>query len=361
MLSDKVPDLSNLEAWKKAFIKEGMSDKDKGLAIWKSITTFKQQDQPPLEFLTGDTGDVHDVIKTFNVYGYGLCCCASSNVEQLSQYVGLKHRGWAINGHSVSEVNWDDSWHLLDSALVCYWPKSDGNIASVDELISGVNTWMDKNPDFKAHPEKLQAFAQANGWKKGPDVFSHTTCYDENGRLVVTPWHGWWSNLEEYNGKGGGPGNKAVVYDYGYSQGYQLNIQLRPGERLTRNWFNRGFDTNMDNNGLRPNCLAVNIGEGFMAYSRGLGDLANQRIGNGTTLYDAPLASGAFRGSALVVDNLACTSEDKATPALHVKDRRAAGRARDPHAQQLRLSGRNTFLRRPSRQWRKRNRRAVLR
>src|SRR5476649_2625774 len=81
VLSDKVPDMSSLAAWKKAFIKDGMSDKDKGLAIWKSIITFKQQDQPPLEFLTGDTGDVHDVIKTLNVYGYGLCCCAASNVE----------------------------------------------------------------------------------------------------------------------------------------------------------------------------------------------------------------------------------------------------------------------------------------
>lgn len=324
--SDKVPDVSNLEAWKMAFITDGMSDKQKALAIWKSVTTFKQQDIPPLEFVTGDGGDVHDAIKTFNVYGYGLCCCASSNMEELSRYVGLKARGWGINGHSVSEVYWDKGWHLLDSALVCYWPKaaggagSDGDVASVDELIAGVNAWYEKNPDFKAHPEKLQPFAQANGWKKGPDVFSHTSCYTENGALVVTPWHGWWANMEEYNGGGAGPGGKAVVYDYGYSQGYQLNLQLRPGERLTRNWSNRGLDINMDGTGGRPLCLKMNIGEGFMAYSRGLGDLANQRIGNGTTEYDVPLASGKFRGGALTADNLSCTADDHAAPAVHVKD-----------------------------------------
>ncbi len=319
--SDHVPDVSSLAAWKKAFITDGMSDRDKAIAIWRSITTFKQQDIPPCEFLTGDAGDVHDAIKTFNVYGYGLCCCAASNVEQLARYVGLEARGWGINGHSVSEIRYDGAWHLFDSALVCYWPKADGSIASVDEMVAGVTTWLDQNPQWKADFEKLRPLAQANGWKtNGPEILSRTTAYDENGRLVVTPWHGWWANIAEYSGPGNGPNGKAGVYDYGYSQGYELNIQLRRGETLTRNWSNKGMDIDMDGKGGRPLCLGVNIGEDFMSYSRALGDLANQRVGNGTTRYQVGLADGSFRSGALVADNLACTSEDKAAPAVHVRD-----------------------------------------
>ena len=51
VLSDKVPDVSSLEAWKKSFLKEGMSDKEKALAVWRSVVMFQHQDIPPAEFL----------------------------------------------------------------------------------------------------------------------------------------------------------------------------------------------------------------------------------------------------------------------------------------------------------------------
>ena len=51
VLSDKVPDISSLEAWKKSFIKEGMSDKEKALAIFNTEVTFQQADAPPMEYL----------------------------------------------------------------------------------------------------------------------------------------------------------------------------------------------------------------------------------------------------------------------------------------------------------------------
>src|SRR5437763_239001 len=35
VLSDKVPDLSSIEAWKKAFIKDGMTDEQKAMAVWR--------------------------------------------------------------------------------------------------------------------------------------------------------------------------------------------------------------------------------------------------------------------------------------------------------------------------------------
>src|SRR5690242_6945483 len=86
VLSDKVEDVSNLEAWKQSFIKPGMSDQQKALAIWQTVVKFRHQDIPPDEYLAVET-HVHDPIQAFNVYGYGQCCCASANIEMLARYI----------------------------------------------------------------------------------------------------------------------------------------------------------------------------------------------------------------------------------------------------------------------------------
>ena len=312
VLSDKVPDVSSLEAWKKSFIKEGMSDQDKALAIWRTVFTFRHQDQPPNELLQNEQ-NVHDPIKTFNVYGYGMCCCASSNIEALARYVGLDARGWAITLHSVPEVFYEGNWHMFDASLIGYFPKPDGKIAGVEEIVAGVKAWYDKNPDYKGNGKKLNEFMANGGWKKGPEILANAPTYDNNGWWPAAT-HGWFSTMVEFNGK------TLFPYEYGYSQGYQVNVQLRPGEVLTRNWSNKGLHVNMADGGNAPGCLKDKVGKQDMRYSPKYGDIAPGRIGNGTTEYDVPLADGTFRSGALVVENLACKAEDNAAPAVHVKD-----------------------------------------
>ena len=96
--------------------------------------------------------------------------------------------------------------------------------------------------------------------------------------------------------------------------GYQLNVQLREGGKLTRNWFNKGKVIDWtDANVLQG-------GQGILGLQRQLGDMAPGRIGNEVLRYEVPLASGAFRSGALAAKNLACTREDGVAPAVHVKD-----------------------------------------
>src|SRR5262249_43628809 len=114
VLSDKVPDVCSLDAWKRSFLKDGMTDRDKALAAWRTVVTFQHQDNPPNEYLHNET-TVQDPIKLFNVYGYGFCSMASGNVAALARHAGLKARGWGINAHSVPEVYYGGAWHLLDA------------------------------------------------------------------------------------------------------------------------------------------------------------------------------------------------------------------------------------------------------
>ena len=303
VLSDRVPDVSSLEAWKRTTLKEGMSDREKALAAWKTVVTFQHQDSPPAEHLQASV-QVQDAIKVFNVYGYAMCSNASAHIAQLSRYAGLETRGWAIHGHSVPEVRWDGAWHLLDASLINYFPKADGKIASVGEITAAITEWYKKNPGYKGSDKKLREFHRANGWsgwKRGPELLTRSPQIS-NGGWWPAGTHGWYSTMMEYDGTSG-RNSKSFLYEYGYSQGYRVNIQLREGERLTRNWSHKGLHVNMKDRGA-PGCLKMKTGKGFLKYTPAFGDLAPGRVGNGIHEYEVPLARGAFRKGALVARNL---------------------------------------------------------
>jgi hypothetical protein len=312
VVSDKVEDVSSLEAWKQSFIKPGMTDQQKAIAVWETVVKFRQQDIPPNEFL-GAEDNVHDPIKVFNVYGYGMCCCASANIEQLARYAGLKARGWGIANHSVPEVNIDGHWCMLDASLINYFRKPDGGIAGVEEIGHSITDWYAQHPEYRNNNGKLTKFMQGGGWKNGPAIVAGGTGYDNNGWLPAAT-HGWYSSMQEFGNE-----KKNFVYEYGAAVGYEVNIQLRPGEKLVRNWSNKGLHINM-HDGRAPDSLTAIAGQGMLRYSPAFGDLGPGRIGNGTLAYDLPLGDGTFRGGMLVADNLAAKSEDAAGPAVHVKE-----------------------------------------
>lgn len=294
VVSDKVEDVSSIEAWKRSFIKDGMSDKDKALAIWTSAVKFRQQDNPPKEFLQSEETPI-DPIKIYNVYGYCMCNGASGIIMSLARQSGLKARGWTIMNHSVPEVFWDDKWHLLDASLMVYFPQANGHIASVEEISKSVEAWYAKNPGFQADEKKLYAFGKDYGWKKGPEVLATAPMYDNNGWLPAAT-HGWYSNMWEYDHH-----DKHFPYEYGVALGYQLNVQLRPGEKLTRKWSNEGLHVNALENAGAGSLKGV-PGKDDLRYSPQFGDLAPGRIGNGTHEFK-PLVGRDLR-SALRSENV---------------------------------------------------------
>jgi len=314
VVSDKIEDVSTLAAWARSFITADMTDEQKGLKIWESVVKFRHQHAPPHE--VGSTDQcVHDVIKTFNVYGYGQCCCTSANIVQLARYIGLDARGRAIHGHSVPEVFWNGRWHMLDASLINYFPMPDGTIASVDDIVAAVTTWRKEHPSFDVLMAKGRHWRDAlgvGGWKSGPPLLAACPFYDEKGWLPAGT-HDWGSTMSEY------AGDVNFVYEYGYSQGYDLNIQLRPGERLVRNWSERGLS--VDSTERQASGLAgAQVGKADLRYAPAYGDLAPGRLGNGTLTYTVPLASAAYRAGTLLTENVTSTVNDQKMPTVHVLD-----------------------------------------
>ena len=336
ILSDKVPDVSSLEAWKKSFIKEGMSDKEKALAVFNTEVMFQQADAPPNEYLQREDA-VLDPIKLFNVYGYTLCSVSSANVMCLARYVGLPARCFSINNHVVPEIFYDNAWHMFDADLIEYFPKADGSIASIQEIVDAVSKWKAEHPEYATiNKTNRYAYMAKPGWKTGPDILQRNPFYDQNGWLPCTEF-AWGDTMLQF-------GRINNNWQSCYSMGYRVNVQLREGEKLTRNWFNKGLHVNMDGGGEAPGSLKAKIGEGSFRHSPRWGDIAPGRVGNGTLEYDVPLASGAFRGGAMTAANLTARSEENAGPAVHVKDQASPGvlDLRMPSSY-VYLSGRLTF------------------
>ena len=316
VVSDKVPDISSLDAWMSSFIGPGMTDEQKAMAAWKTTVMFQHQDGPPKEFMHWED-DVHDALKLFNVYGYSYCGVAVTDVLTLSRYAGLQGRGWTIVTHCVPEIQWDGAWHLLDASLINYFPKADGKIASVQEIVDAVKEWIANNPDLKKKNDKLMEYQRQGGWagwKKGPDLLTRCPFYGTDGWWPART-HGWYSTMQEYDG------STLFPYESTYSQGYEVNVQLRPGERLTRNWFNKGLHVNMLGGGEAPGCMNTKVGQGGLVYTPKYGDIAPGRVGNGTLEYDVPVTDPDLRFSALRYENLAAKGKDDLNePLLHVKD-----------------------------------------
>lgn len=296
VVSDKVADVSSLDAWKASVIKQGMTDEQKAMAVWNSVVAFRHQETPPNEYLENE-GHPHDPIKAFNVYGYGQCCCASANLMALARHAGLTARGWGITQHSVPEVQWAGQWHMLDASLVTYFPKADGSIAGVEEISASIKDWYDKNPSMKGNDKALREFMRGGGWKKGPELLKNCPSYDNNGWLPAAT-HGWYATVQEY----GNP-SKNFVYEYGTAVGYQVNVQLRKGEKLTRNWSNKGLHVNQLEGGKLPT-LNKTPGKEDLRYSPKYGDLAPGRVGNGELVWNVPVTSPELEQAAEQWTNL---------------------------------------------------------
>lgn len=330
VVSDKVADVSDLASWKKSYIKEGMSDRDKALAIWECMVAHQHQDNPPAEFLNNE-GTVQDAFKMMNVYGYSYCGVVANEITSLAREVGLKARITTINAHVVPEIWWEDGWHLLDASLINFFIFKDqpsdavngkfskaltnykvpnGKIASIEEIMAAVKGWYDANPGYinpatgggkpTGNDSKLRTYHGENGsqgWKRGPGLLTDGPLYSDDGWLPART-HGWYSTMQEYDG------STFFPYEAGYSMGYRVNIQLRPGEKLVRNWSNKGLYINMDGSaGDAPYALKGKVGVDHMAYTPKFGDLANGRIGNGELTYSVPLDDSLSR-NAWRFDNL---------------------------------------------------------
>src|SRR6266542_714266 len=82
--------------------------------------------------------------------------------------------------------------------------------------------------------------------------------------------------------------------------GYQLNVQLRPGEKITRNFFSRGIEYT---NNCSPKYYKELLDRKVLGIQSELGDRAPGRVGDGTIEWNVPMSPAQLRTVALSSDD----------------------------------------------------------
>lgn len=72
----------------------------------------------------------------FNQIGYGICSDFAISMTVLAKLAGLTSRIVSINDHTVSEIFYDNAWHMFDADGGCYYRLKTGQIADTETILS---------------------------------------------------------------------------------------------------------------------------------------------------------------------------------------------------------------------------------
>jgi hypothetical protein len=128
-LSNGHNDFRNLERIVARALLPGMTERDKAMALWW------QEIQHRYHF-EGDNDELLDPVKVFNVYGHNTCGNDSICLAGLWRTAGFKVAPARLVGHCVTQVFYDDSWHLFDGDMhSMYLLRDNTTIAGEQDLV----------------------------------------------------------------------------------------------------------------------------------------------------------------------------------------------------------------------------------
>ncbi|HYE98522.1 MAG TPA: fibronectin type III domain-containing protein, partial [Planctomycetota bacterium] len=230
-----------------------MTDAEKARAVWE------YQRHHRFHATTGDA-EVRDPVKLYNVYGYTLCGDEAPAIADLWRLAGLKTRDRWPMGHVVTEVWYDEAWHVLDSDQHgLYLLRDNRTIAGVDELIA--------DHDLVKRTHNYGILSPDN---RRVDEFVASVYGNETKR-----WGDHRSNI-----------------------GHTMTFTLRPGEAIEWRWDHQGKYHTSDE-GLKE----------------GWGDAALARLRNGKWTYRPDLRAPYARAGVAAAENVRW-STDPGGPAL---------------------------------------------
>lgn len=189
---------SSTEAILEEILTQGMSDRDKALAIWSFIKDNRYHDSPAHRDI-----ETHDPVRYLNVYGYGYCDDSATVFQALAEASGLRARVWELSGHVVPEVYFGGGWHVLDPDGEVYYLEDDGRtIASVQTL--------QQRPDIiRRHPSQ-------DVYDSDPDMLVRVYTSAEDNQVSE-----WYRKTSE--------------------TAHRIEFRLRPGEIIYRSFGNWGL------------------------------------------------------------------------------------------------------------------------
>ncbi len=174
-------------------IEPGMSDKDKAMALWWQEIQHRFHNE-------GDNDELLDPVKVFNIYGYNTCGNDSICLAGQWKKAGFKVAPARLVGHCVTQVFYDNAWHVMDGDMhSIYLLRDNETVAGEQDLVH------DHDLVRRTHTQGLLQAENRAG--------------DE-----------WESSIYVYEGKVNGDRNSAMS---------ALSLTLRPSEAIVWRWGHR--------------------------------------------------------------------------------------------------------------------------
>ena len=234
----------------------------------------------------------------------------------LGRYVGLPARCFTINNHVVPEFFYDNAWHMFDADLIEYFPKADGSIASLQEIVDEVGKWKAAAPrvrrDQQEQPLCVHGQTRLEDRPGDPSATRTTTTTAGCPRRVRLGRHDIAVRPDQQQlavllFDGLPRERRAPRGGEAHAQLVQQGPARQHGRRRGRRARSRPRSAS-SRSATRPNGATSPPAASATARLE----------------YDVPLAAGVLGGGALRADNLAAFPKSGG-PALHVKDALSPG------------------------------------
>ena len=137
-------DLSEPDAIIAHVIQEGTTDAGKAMALFEFVRSTVRKWALPNPEGNGRP------MQILNVYGYCNCGGFARTLAMLASLAGLEARVVGLHGHVVTEIFYEGSWHAFDANLQAVYHKSDGTLASIDEIHRNPQLLTTAEHDFHA-------------------------------------------------------------------------------------------------------------------------------------------------------------------------------------------------------------------
>ncbi|MBL8028929.1 MAG: T9SS type A sorting domain-containing protein [Fibrobacteres bacterium] len=157
LLSDNVPDWTDVPSAAYSMTNSLSSDEQKALAIFKWVSAIRHQVPPAHDSFSDATvpaghpyyGIIYNPIKLANNYGNTFCVSTNSIPALLWKQLGKQAQEYDINAHTVCDLSWNGSWHNFDPAFgFCYKDSATGNLLGCQDVVNRRNTMKSMMSDF---------------------------------------------------------------------------------------------------------------------------------------------------------------------------------------------------------------------
>lgn len=254
VVTDATPDYTDLPSLVRSATSRWPTPKEKCWAMFYWNHIARRQTSPMI--LHGL--ELTDPIRQFNDYGFTMCSTISGINCGIWNAMELKPRFYDISNHTVSEVFYDDRWHVYDNSLSALYTLCDGvTLAGVEDV------------------GRKGACAASDG-KEEPGHIARYHCITStspNGFLVGADCA---RSLEEESRCFNPAGLKHRYYYFNWDWGHRYVLNLREREIYTRHYRSLGQEPRfyVPNHGKDPESVNPRYrirGNGVWKYSPALG------------------------------------------------------------------------------------------